>query len=112
MVSLHTMVASLPDGKIQSFVAVSASLQNNATAVYCILLKVISLIRELLPGLTKVHYLADSPTSQYRNKTIFPLICDHEKEFSEVKAQWHYTMYLEVGHGKGPCDGRGASVKI
>lgn len=27
---------------------------------------------------------------------------------NRVKAQWNY---LEVGHGKGPCDGLGASVK-
>lgn len=108
MVSLHTMVAYLPGGKIQSFVAVSSSLQHNATVVYCILLKIIPLIRQLLPGLVKIHYLTDSPTSQYRNKTIFKLICEHAKEFDGVSAQWNY---LEVGHGKGPCDGLGASVK-
>ena len=31
----------------------------------------------------------------------------HEEEFA-IKARW---SYLESGHGKGPCDGLGASVK-
>ena len=59
------------------------------------------------PGLEMVHYLTDSPTSQYRNKTIFNLVCEHETVVG-AKATWDY---LEAGHGKGPCDGLGASVK-
>ena len=31
----------------------------------------------------------------------------HEEEFA-IKARW---SYLESGHGKGPCDGLGDSVK-
>lgn len=54
-----------------------------------------------------VHYLTDSPTSQYRNKTIFQFVSQHFNEFG-VNARWNY---LESGHGKGPCDGLGASVK-
>ena len=110
MVSLHTMVAYLPsncDKTKQCFVAVSGSLQHNAAAVYCILQKCIPLLKEDEPNLRCIHYLTDSPTSQYRNKTIFQILCSHEEEFG-VSARWHY---LECGHGKGPCDGLGASVK-
>jgi hypothetical protein len=111
MVSLHTMVAYFPgDGtqrSLQSYVAVSDVLSHNATAVFTILKKVLPMIKEEYPLIRKVHYLTDSPTSQYRNKTIFQLLVDHEAEFG-IKAQWNY---LESGHGKGPCDGLGASVK-
>ena len=109
-VSLHTMVAYFPDGNvktIQSYVAISNVQTHNATAVYCILQKVMPLLKEECPNLVRIHYLTDSPTSQYRNKTIFQVLCDHEEDFG-IAARWNY---LEVGHGKGPCDGLGASVK-
>lgn len=51
--------------------------------------------------------MTDLATSQYRNKTIFNLACEHETVVG-TKATWDY---LEAGHGKGPCDGLGASVK-
>ena len=47
-----------------------------------------------------VHYLTDSPTSQYRNKTVFKILSCHEENFG-VMASW---SYMEAGHGKGPCD--------
>jgi hypothetical protein len=65
------------------------------------------LLKEEFPELEYVHYLTDSPSSQYRNKTIFQILCEHETDFG-IKARWNY---LETGHGKGPCDGLGASVK-
>jgi len=39
--------------------------------------------------------------------TVFQIVCEHETDFG-VCARWNY---LETGHGKGPCDGLGASVK-
>lgn len=110
MVSLHTMVVYFPEGSgkhIQSYIAVSDSLTHNAPTVYCILQKLIPILKEECPGLKRIHYLTDSPTSQYRNKTMFQAVCHHEEDFG-VSARWNY---LEVGHGKGPCDGLGASAK-
>ena len=42
----------------------------------------------------------DSPTSQYKNKTIFKTLpwC---KEYFNISAFWNYT---ELGHGTRPCD--------
>lgn len=111
MVSLHTMVAYFPGDRaprnLQSYVAVSDVISHNATAVYAILKKIIPIIKEDYPVTKKIHYLTDSPTSRYRNKTIFQVLVDHETDFG-MQAQWNY---LESGHGKGPCDGLGASVK-
>ena len=111
MVSLHTMIAYFPsdhDKKLQSYVAVSESLAHNATAVFSIMKKVVPVLKEEYPKLKMMHYLTDSPTSQYRNKTIFKILTEHDTVFDGVSARWNY---LESGHGKGPCDGLGASVK-
>jgi len=54
-----------------------------------------------------IHYWADSPISQYRNKTIFKIISCHEEYFG-CKASW---CYMESGHGKGPCDPIGGTAK-
>lgn len=110
MVNIHTMVAYFPGDRaprnLQSYVAVSDVISHNATAVYDILKKIIPIIKEDYPVTKKIHYLTDLLTSQYRNKTIFQVLVDHETDFG-MQAQWNY---LESGHGKGPCDGLGASV--
>ena len=110
-ISLHTMVVySNSNGnstRVQSYVAVSDVMSHNASSVYTILKKLVSLLKKEHPNLQAIHYLSDSPTSQYRNKTMFQFVSMHEEEFA-IKAQW---SYLESGHGKGPCDGLGASVK-
>ncbi|KAL3842133.1 hypothetical protein ACJMK2_020181 [Sinanodonta woodiana] len=94
-ISLHTMVVYSKAGndtKIQSYVAVSDVLSHNSTAVYTILKKLVNVLKTGNPDLRVIHYLSDSPTSQYRNKTMF-------------------QFFLESGHGKAPCDGLGANVK-
>lgn len=76
--------------------------------VIAMLRNLIPLIKENYPQLEKVNYLTDSPTFQYQNKTIFTLLCNPQNEFERIHAK---LDYLEAGHGKGPCDGLGASVK-
>lgn len=110
MVSLHTMVVYFPKSqgqRLQSFVAVSDVLSHNATVVYTILRKLIPMLKATYPTLRTIHYLTDSPTSQYRNKTIFKILADHVDDFG-ISGRWNY---LESGHGKGPCDGLGACIK-
>ena len=110
-ISLHTMVVySNSNGnstRVQSYVAVSDVMSHNASSVYTILKKLGSLLKKEHPNLQAIHYLSDSPTSQYRNKTMFQFVSMHEEEFA-IKAWW---SYLESGHGTGLCDGLGASVK-
>ena len=64
-------------------------------------------MKTALPDLKHVHYYTDSPTSQYPNETMFYIISQHKGLFG-VSASWNY---FEAGHGKGPCDGVGGSVK-
>ncbi|KAF9412049.1 hypothetical protein HW555_009327, partial [Spodoptera exigua] len=56
-----------------------------------------------------VHFLSDSPSSQYRNKTIFYMITKLEDINPNIRrVTWNYQ---ESGHGKGAPDGIGAVIK-
>ena len=47
-------------------------------------------VKEELPIETSyIHYCIDSSTSQYRNKKIFHVICNHEEYFN-IPASWNY----------------------
>jgi hypothetical protein len=110
-VTLHTAVMYYTDenqnSTHKSIVAVSNDLSHNAASVCAIIKKMMPGIMNTVPQLSKVYYLTDSPTSQYRNRSIFQMISYHQQDYG-LPCSW---MYLEAGHGKGPCDGLGASVK-
>ena len=94
----------------KSFVHISPLNKHNSAMVYTIITKLwtedFKEMKEKL-GIHTVHYYTDSPFSQYRNKWMFHLISKHE-EFFGMKATWDY---FECGHGKGPCDGVGGTIK-
>ena len=50
----------------------------------------------MLPQIKHIHYYTDSPTSQYRNKTIFYLL-SHHKELFGVSTSCNF---FDAGHGK------------
>ena len=79
----------------------------DAGTIFTILQKTMSYVKSNVEGLDQVHHWTDSPTSQYRNKTIFSIVSRH-KEHSDAKAAWNY---FETEHGKGPCDGIGGTAK-
>ena len=61
----------------KSFIFVSNEPAHNASTVFAILRKLVPEIKKIVPNLDMVHYWTDSPTSQYRNKSIFSIVCDH-----------------------------------
>ena len=65
------------------------------------------MLKKGLPHIRHVHYLTDSPTSQYRNVSITTMLLKHESMF-QLRADW---LFFEAGHGKGPCDGVGGVSK-
>lgn len=110
-VTLHLIVIYKKDEsgqmKHRSFVAVSDSLVHASSTVIVILENFYSQYIPELQIVKFVDYWTDSPTSQYRNRYIFDLILDHKKRYG-FDATWNY---FECGHGKGPCDGVGGTVK-
>ena len=71
-VTLHPSVVyyrTEKDGPLQhkSFVVVSDELAHNSATVITIIRTLIPEIRALIPNLSSMNYVTDSPTSQYRN---------------------------------------------
>lgn len=110
-VTLHPTVIykKNPNGTLEhrSIVFVSEVLQHNAAMVLAIIEKVIGITKMFVDDLKAIHFWTDSPTSQYRNKTVFHYLSQLENAHG-ITGSW---QYFESGHGKGPCDGIGGTTK-
>ena len=111
-VTLHPSVVyyrPTQDGPLlhKSYVVTSNELSHTAASVMAFIEELIPEIRKLVPDVDCINYISDSPTSQYRNKVILHMLAEHTELFG-TKASW---LYLEAGHGKGPCDGVGGTAK-
>ena len=93
--------------KHNSLVVLSDEMAHTVATVFAFLKTIVNWIKYNLAHIQQIHYLSDSPTSQYRNGIIFNLVSLHKAMFG-ISASW---QYFESGHGKGPCDGVGGSVK-
>ena len=83
-----------------NFVFVSNKTRHDTTYIFALLKKLIPQVNFLVPNVTHYRFFSNSPTSQYRNKTVFK-ITSYQNEYFGLVASWNYS---EVGHGKGPCD--------
>ena len=109
-VTIHPIVFYYKEGgKLlhKSMAVISDESKHDAGTIFAILQKAIPYIKSNVENLNQAHYWTDSPTSQYRNKTIFSIVSRHEEHFG-VKAA---SNYFEAGHGKGPCHGIGGMAK-
>ena len=111
MVTIHPIVvyykASTGEITHKSFAMISDELSHSAAASFAFIQKLLPILNELVPNMSYIHYISDSPTSQYRNKFMFDAIAGHSETFN-VPVSWHY---FEAGHGKGSYDGVDAVVK-
>ena len=111
-VSLHPVVIYFKDEtdgslKHKSYIYCSDDTDHKAAAIFTIMRKLNEDLNVDLPLIDTLHYVSDSPTSQYRNKTLFQVVAHHQTLFGK-KATW---TYMEAGHGKGASDGVGGSSK-
>ncbi|MES9901650.1 MAG: hypothetical protein ABW168_03080 [Sedimenticola sp.] len=111
-VTIHPVVVYYRDNENselthRSYVFVSDDLGHNIGSVYAIMKQLVPQLKNDIPGLECIHYWTDSPSSQYRNKSAFYIVSDHDGIFG-IPATWDY---FEAGHGKGPCDGVGGTAK-
>ena len=109
-VPLHPMVVYYRDGtdgelKHKSFIMTTDEMSHKAFSVFAFMQRIQPQIKKLISDCKLVHYLTDSPTSHYRNRTIFYVI-SHHFELLGTYAGW---LYFEAGHGKSACDGIGGS---
>ena len=110
-ISLHPSVLYYKEGenlKHKSYVFCSDNTDHKAATVLTIMKKLDENINVDFPFINTLHYNTHSPTSQYRNKTIFQIVANYQKLFNGKKASW---TYMEAGHSKGVCDGVGGASK-
>ena len=105
-ISIHAKYSWSAEGK-QSWAAISDHTDHKAPATVVsfksILNEFVNISRK-----NKITIVSDSPTKQYRNKTIFYYMKRFVQSFKDVEFKW---IFLEAGHGKGIPDGIGATVK-
>lgn len=94
----------------KSMCTLSQSLDHGPHAVWAHLQPVFQMIKNTVPKIKAVHFLSDSPATQYRNRTIFYLLGSAiTASFDHISvATWNYSA---AGHGKGAPDGIGGCLK-
>lgn len=92
----------------KSFVGVSSVTAHSVPTTFAFISALMSRLKALLPELKVVHFISDSPSSQYRNRSMCSLVARFPSVFNGIEASW---SWLESGHGKGPCDGIGGGIK-
>lgn len=80
----------------------SGSLNHEVSGIWAHLTPVFKFLQSKFPTKT-LHFVSDSPSGQYRNKTMFYFLAPNIISFT-----WNY---LKAGHGKGAPDGIGAVCK-
>ncbi|XP_045775471.1 uncharacterized protein LOC123874272 [Maniola jurtina] len=112
-ITLHTSVVYLLDpetglSKSYSMCTVSECTRHDAEAIWAHVIAILEYVKEIT-GFDTIHFVTDSPSSQYRNRKIFYVVSQLQHQFPELKSiSWNY---LESGHGKGAPDGIGAVIK-
>lgn len=113
-ISLHTGVLYYVSSHnkeltCKSFCTLSKNIKHDASAIWAHLEPVLKMAQDLVPTLTTIHFLSDSPSSQYRNRSIFYMMTRLKEQVPNLNLiTWNYQ---EAGHGKGAPDGIGAVVK-
>nr|CAI5852853.1 unnamed protein product [Callosobruchus analis] len=110
-VTLHTVVVYSKAGSDtvpKSYCTLSESLYHGPTAIWAHLHPIVKEYTQ--NDVDVMHFLSDSPVTQYSNKQMFSFITNQFMEhFPKVKSiSWNYH---EAGHGKGAPDGIGGVCK-
>ena len=82
-------------------------LQHDSIAVYEFHKILIEFLKSSFSVVKKIFYFSDEARQQYKNYKNAINIVYHKADFN-VEAEWHF---FATAHGKGSCDGLGATVK-
>ena len=104
-VTLHTGVVYLEDQK-QSFCTAAKSMRKDPAASMAHITPVLK--KFLKPGSTTVHFQSDSPTTQYRSKTMFYFIVNY---LPLVFPQITNLLQLHRSRTRERCPGWGGSCR-
>ncbi|XP_063234925.1 uncharacterized protein LOC134537909 [Bacillus rossius redtenbacheri] len=92
-ISMHTVVVyrkSSETLETKCFCTVSCSLQHNAPAIWAHLFPVMNVV--VPDSIHTVHFLSDSPSGQYRNKSMFLFLANHigNRFTGATNVTWNY----------------------
>ena len=93
--------------KTMSYCGISDCTSHSAPTSFAFISAGSTQLRLMFPKVDRIHFISDSPFSQFRNKTIGYFVA-HSERLVKLKATW---TWLEAGHRKGPCDGVGGALK-
>lgn len=105
--TLHNAVLYTTDNT-QTFCALSPSMKHDPAAIWAQLEPVLQFLKVNHPRVQKLFFISDGPTMQYRGKKNFYLMSTIPFQMGFSAVNW---SFLEAGHGKGPADGVGATIK-
>ena len=105
--TLHTGMLYVKDHKVP-FCTISPSRRHDPPAIWAHMEPVFSLLKELDPYVSQLHFFSDGPTTQYRQKANFYFLGTIPFSKGYTSASWNF---FEASHGKGAPDGVGGSIK-
>lgn len=91
----------------RSLVIISDCLLHDAVSVYTFQKLIIQFLTTEFSTVNKIFYFSDGAPQQFKNYKNVLNLAHHIIDFN-VSAEWHF---YPTAHGKGPCDGLGATVK-
>ncbi|CAF2963048.1 unnamed protein product [Rotaria sp. Silwood2] len=91
----------------KNIVIISDYMCHNSSFVYVEKSTIIDFIKNNFPFVMKINYISDGATSQFKNNFNIFNLAHHKHDFG-LEACWTFSS---SGHGKGACDGLGATVK-
>ena len=90
--------------KCTNIVIISDCMMHDTPTVHAFVSRLISYVKEELPGHNKLKYFSDGTASQYKH---FSNVCHHKSDY-RLATEWHF---FATSYGKSPCDGLGGSTK-
>lgn len=109
LITLHTGVAYAANFK-ESFCTISECERQDPASIMAHLVPILQRYLDKFPLVTKVHFISDGPTTQYKCKDYFYLLTNYLTQvFPRLLFITH--NFSEPGHGKGGPDGVGGALK-
>ncbi|CAF4104405.1 unnamed protein product, partial [Rotaria sordida] len=91
----------------KNVVIISDYMSHNTIFVYVAQGLIVDFIKTNFPLVKKINYLSDGASNHFKNNFNILNLTHHKDDFG-LDACWTFSS---TAHGKGPCDGLGASVK-
>lgn len=91
-----------------TFCALSPSKKHDPPAIWAQLEPVLQFLKENNLRIQNLFFISDGPTMQYRGKNNFYLLSTVPFQMGFTAVNW---SFLEAGHGRGPADCVGATMR-